>query len=109
MATGWVEVLVWGAVFGASHLVLSSLPVRRPLVARLGERGFQGLYSVVAIATFVPFVRGWWQHRYEEPLLWLLRDVPGVWPLAMGLSILGLSLLIGALFQPNPTSLTPGA
>jgi len=28
MATGWVEVLVWGAVFGASHLVLSSLPVR---------------------------------------------------------------------------------
>jgi len=109
MATGWLEVLVWWGVFAGSHRVLSSLSVRRPLEARLGERGFQGVYSVVAIATFVPFVRSWWGHRYEEPLFWMLRDVPGVWPLAMGLSILGLAVLVGALFQPNPTSLTPRA
>jgi len=107
--TGWIEVLVWWVAFGGSHLVLSSLPVRRPLEARLGERGFQGLYSVVAIATLVPFVGSWWGHRYEEPLLWLLRDVSFVWALSMGLSVLGFAVLVGSLLQPNPTSLTPGA
>jgi uncharacterized membrane protein len=39
------------ASFVGSHFLLSH-PLRRPLVRALGERGFQGLYSLVALALF---------------------------------------------------------
>jgi len=34
------------AAFVASHLGLSAAPLRGWLVARLGEKGFQGLYAL---------------------------------------------------------------
>jgi uncharacterized membrane protein len=37
--------------FVGSHLLLSH-PLRPVLAARLGKRGFLGLYSLVALATF---------------------------------------------------------
>src|SRR5262245_52557571 len=44
-----------GAVlaFVLSHLVLSSIPVRTPLIRAIGAGGFRIFYSVVAIGTFV--------------------------------------------------------
>jgi len=41
------------AFFVGSHFVLSSLPVRGGLIRMLGEQGFRGLYSVVALAALV--------------------------------------------------------
>ena len=38
--------------FVGTHFALSH-PVRAPLVGRLGENGFRGLYSIVSLATFV--------------------------------------------------------
>lgn len=106
---GWSAVLMWWAVFAGSHLALSSLPVRRPLIARLGAGGFRGLYSLVALVTVFLFVGSWWENRHGGPMLWMLRGVPGVWSLSVALSVLGFALLVGSLMQPNPTSLTPGA
>lgn len=106
---GWSQVLLWWGAFAGSHLVLSSLPVRRPLIARLGEAGFRGLYSLVGLVTIFFFVGSWWENRHGGPLLWLLRDVPAVWGLSVGLSVLGFAMLVGSLLQPNPTSLAPGA
>ena len=40
--------------FVGLHFLLSH-PLRGPLVGRLGEKGFQGLYSVLAILTFGSF------------------------------------------------------
>jgi uncharacterized membrane protein len=37
--------------FVGFHLLLSH-PLRAPLVGRLGERSFQGLYSVLSLLTF---------------------------------------------------------
>jgi uncharacterized membrane protein len=37
--------------FVGTHFLLSH-PLRAALVARLGEKGFSGLYSVIALATF---------------------------------------------------------
>ena len=37
-------------VFVASHVVLSSLPIRNRLTVAMGERGFRAGYSVIAIA-----------------------------------------------------------
>lgn len=37
--------------FVGTHFLLSH-PLRAPLVAKIGDKGFQGLYSIVALATF---------------------------------------------------------
>ncbi|MBQ94760.1 MAG: MFS transporter, partial [Actinobacteria bacterium] len=45
--------LIAGSVaFVGTHFVLSH-PLRVPLVSVIGENGFRGLYSLVALATFV--------------------------------------------------------
>lgn len=49
--TPLVQLEIAAASFVGSHFLLSH-PLRRPLVRALGERGFQGLYSLVALATF---------------------------------------------------------
>jgi uncharacterized membrane protein len=48
--TPLVQLEFAAASFVGSHFLLSH-PLRRPLVGALGERGFQGLYSLVALAT----------------------------------------------------------
>ena len=105
----WSWVIVFGLAFAGSHLALSSLALRRPLIARLGARGFQGFYSLVALATFVPWVWAWWGARHTGPLLWFLRDVPAVRWLAIALALAGFALVLLALVQPSPTGLVPGA
>ena len=54
-------VLLWLG-FAGSHLLLSTLPVRRRLVTRMGEQPFRGLYSLVAFAFFVPLVLTYFTH-----------------------------------------------
>ncbi|HUM92462.1 MAG TPA: NnrU family protein, partial [Candidatus Competibacter sp.] len=46
----WVTGLA-STAFVVSHLGLSSTTVRSQLVGRLGEKGFLGLYSLVALLT----------------------------------------------------------
>ena len=55
---------------------LSSLRVRGRLVAALGERGFLGVYTLVAFATFVPLVGFYFSHKHEGPFLWYLGAQP---------------------------------
>jgi uncharacterized membrane protein len=107
--TGWLAVAVWGLLFSGSHLVLSSAPVRAPLVRRLGERGFTGLYSLIALATFIPWVRVWWSARGSGPWLWAVGDLPGVRELALVLAFFGTIFVFLGLLQPSPTGMLPGA
>jgi uncharacterized membrane protein len=107
MAVFWI--LFWWLAFAGSHLVLSSVPVRRPLIARVGARGFQGLYSLIALATFVPLVRTYWAHRHTGPQLWNLWDIAGMREVSIVLSGIACVFLILAFFQPSPTGLAPGA
>ena len=46
------------------YMGLSSLPIRGRLVARLGEGAFLGLYSVIALAIFIPLVRTFFAHKH---------------------------------------------
>jgi uncharacterized membrane protein len=51
--TGSIAALLTASiVFVGAHLVLSSHPIRRPLVARIGERPFIGLYSILVTLPF---------------------------------------------------------
>lgn len=104
-----LAIVLWWLAFAASHLVLSSLPVRRPLMARLGERGFQGVYSLVALATFVPLVLTWWGGRHGGGVWWQLRDVPGVTVVSIALGLLGFAMIASAFRQPTPMGMVPGA
>jgi uncharacterized membrane protein len=88
--------------FVGLHFLLSH-PLRGTLVRAMGERWFQGLYSLLAIATF-----GLMIHFYgaigREPPLWVAGDV--VWLGATILMWFGAILFVGS-FVRNPA--LPGA
>lgn len=96
--------LLW-VIFGASHMALSSARTRSTLVERLGEKGFLGLFSVVAIVTFVPLVMFYFSHRHLGPELW---HVPVTGPIRAVLyagNAVAFILMASALLTPSPMML----
>jgi uncharacterized membrane protein len=91
------NVLAAAAVFVGTHFLLSH-PLRRALVARIGEGPFLGLYSLVAAVTLV-----WLALAYRaapmSPLLWPVGD--GLWAVATAIMLLASVLLMGSLIG-NP-------
>jgi len=96
--------------FAGSHLALSSRRWRPRLIAALGdERRFQGLYSLIALATFVPLVAIYFRHKHEGPYLGRLAEAPGLRAsmfIGMGAAF---ALLAAGLARPSPASIVPGA
>lgn len=83
--------------FVGTHLLMSH-PLRAGLVARLGERGFAGLYSLVAFATLGWLILAWRAGPEGEPL-W---TAPGWWwPIASALMLVA-SILLAGSFVRNP-------
>ncbi len=94
--------------FGATHVMLSSHALRPKLVAKLGEGGFLGVYSLVAIAIFFPLVSFYLGHRHEGPYLGSLIGVPGMyWIMYVGMGF-AFSLVVGGLVRQSPASIAPG-
>jgi uncharacterized membrane protein len=94
-----VELALAMAAFVGMHFLLSSRPVRDPLVGRLGEGPFRGLYSLVAAATLI-----WSILAYNRALYEPLWSVPA-WlaPLPAMIMPLAVLLFVGSLVRPNPT------
>jgi uncharacterized membrane protein len=95
--------LATGAFVG-THLLMSH-PLRAAFVARLGERGFAGVYSLVAAVTLVWMIVAWRRMPdpsplYVAPLWW--------WPIASAIMLLASILLVGSLIG-NPAFPHPGA
>ena len=90
--------------FVGTHLLMSH-PFRAGLVARLGERGFLGAYSLVSLVTF-----GWmiWAYRAgdSDAPRWVLPLE--VWPFASAAMLVASVLLVGSLIR-NPALPHPGA
>jgi uncharacterized membrane protein/cytochrome c2 len=63
-----VLLLISMIAFVGFHIGLSSVPVRRLLSQKLGAGGFQGLYSLLALASFVGLIVGYQAAPYLE--LW---------------------------------------
>ncbi|TAL92689.1 MAG: MFS transporter [Paraburkholderia sp.] len=93
--------------FVGSHFVLSH-PLRSRLVRAIGEAGFQGVYSLVAIVTF-----GWLVVAYRSaPLtapLWPAGNA--LWAVASAVMLIASILLMGSLIRNPalPTGGRPGA
>jgi len=88
--------------FVGSHLLLSH-PLRPALAARLGERGFLILYSLVALATFAWIIVAY-RRGSDAGALWVAPYQ--YWPFASLLMLFASILLVGSLVG-NPAH--PGA
>jgi uncharacterized membrane protein len=95
MQSSMVTALLW-LVFGGTHVGLSAGPIRRRLVAVLGETGFLVMYSAVAIVTFAVLVHYVALHRLDDPQTALLVTIPPVRGALVALSVAGFSLLVAA-------------
>lgn len=101
MSTPALVATLWAA-FIVSHVALSSRVLRPRLVGAVGEQSFLGIYSIVALATFVPLVRAFWIGRHSGPLLWTTLGPPD---LARGLAY----VLMAVAFALFVCSLVPGS
>jgi uncharacterized membrane protein len=84
------------AAFLATHVVPST-PLRPWLVARLGQRTYLGIYSLVALITLVWVI---WAYQ-RAPLLPLWTGLPPVPLLVMPFSLI---LLVTGYLSRNPTA-----
>lgn len=88
--------------FVGLHFLLSH-PLRASLVGRLGEKGFQGLYSVQSLLTFGLMIYSY-RAIGREPPVWTAGE--WVWAVAVLVMWLGAILFVGS-FLGNPA--LPGA
>ena len=102
MMNGSGMVLATAGAFVGTHFALSH-PLRRPLVAVLGEKAFSGLYSLVAIVTLGATIWAYRTAPMTEPA-WAVGD--GLWTIATVAMLIASILLMGSLVR-NPA--LPGA
>jgi len=102
-----LAVTLWWVAFAGAHVVLSSLPVRGRLIARMGARGFQGFYSLVVLVLFVPLVWTYATHKHTGPLLWSVPLTPAVrWVLYVGIAT-AFVLVVASFMTPSPAGMVP--
>jgi uncharacterized membrane protein len=92
--------------FVGTHFALSH-PLRQPIVRVLGNKGFQALYSVVALASFAWMVMAFRRVPAFAVPLWD-GTKPVAWALASAVMLVASVLLAGS-FTGNPALPAPGA
>ena len=101
-----IKVLLWWLAFGGTHVVLTHPPIRGALLGRFGEKGYQGAYSLISFATFVPLVWAFFANRVSDATpLPELAMTPGLPWAAMLLMLLAVVMLVFGFAQPSPVSL----
>jgi uncharacterized membrane protein len=100
MASG--SILFWWLLFAGTHIGGSSQALRTALIRRLGLTGFKGIYTLVALATFIPLCSVYARHKHAGALLF----VPDSSLLAAteGLMLVALVVLAQGLATPGPMS-----
>lgn len=100
--SGFAPLLAASAAFVGAHLVLSSTPVRRRLVAVVGEIAFLGLYSALAVALLV-----WMGREYAAaPVVQLWWPPTALKHLSLTLMPLACLLVVAGLSTPSPTAVS---
>ena len=95
-----IELVAAAVVLLVSHFGISSTPLRASLVARLGERGYLVLYSLIALAALVWLISAWARAPYIE--LW----APAPWLAWVPLLVMPFALLlvVAGVTTTNPTA-----
>ncbi len=88
------------ALFVGSHMALSDRRVRGPLVSRVGERPFQGLYSLLALVLLM-----WIAGAYNDaPVVDVWIPGSGFRHLSLAIMPFACILLVAGVTTPNPTA-----
>ena len=89
-------------VFAGTHISLSSLRLRPRLIAALGPRAFQGVYSLIAVATLAALIWFYLPNRHQGPLLWTFPlDSLRLWTVYV-LQCVAWTLVAAGALQPSP-------
>jgi uncharacterized membrane protein len=91
------------SLFVGSHELLSH-PLRQPLVKAVGEKGFMGIYAVVALGSL--FWAGELWKAIPPDRLWTMPD--WAYPFAAALMLLAFILFAGSVATPNPALMGGG-
>ena len=91
-------------LFVGTHFLMSH-PLRAPMVNAVGATAFQGVYSLVSLATFVWVIFAFQDAPMSAPF-WAVGDE--VWAVASALMLIG-SILFAGSFIGNPALPQPGA
>ena len=92
------------ATFVATHFILSH-PLRRPIVAAIGEGPFSGVYSLAALASFIWMIVAF---RVAPAGAFLWPVGAGLWATVTLVMLLASILLMGSFIR-NPAFPTGGA
>jgi uncharacterized membrane protein len=105
-----IQLILWWVAFAGTHTLLTHPPIRSAVVARIGTGLFQGLFSLVAFATFVPLVWTFFAHRTSTAMpLTRLVQTPGIWWVTMLLNFVAFELVVLGFARPNPLAVTARA
>lgn len=101
---GYAMLLAGAIGFVGSHFAMSH-PLRAPMVARLGNNGFQLVYIAVSFATLYLMVQGFERAPVSTPF-WPAGD--GLWAISTALMFVASVLFAGSLIG-NPALPVPEA
>lgn len=100
-----LQVAIIGLAFVGSHFALSLAQVRGPLVKRMGENGFLGLYSLVSVVLIVLLVMSY-NEASRSAYFWY--PDPLHYRITIGIMWLALVFVAGSFLAPNPSSVGAG-
>jgi len=95
-----IELAVASVAFVGTHMVMSALPVRTPLVARFGVWPFRAIYSAVSFVCFTWMVIAFMQAPHVE----VFETKTGLKHLSYSAMAIACFLLVCGYTQPNPTA-----
>lgn len=96
------KIFLWWILFGGTHILGSSLPVRTFLINRIGNQPFKGIYSLVSFATFIPLCYVYFTNKHVGAALF--DNLPGAIWITQALMLLALIVLVQGYTTSNPLS-----
>jgi len=93
-------ILFWWLMFGGTHIIGSSIPVRTFVIRIIGNLGFKGAYSLVALATFMPLCYYYFNNKHAGYFLY--NSGYFLQLLAQILMLAALIILLQGLVSANP-------
>lgn len=93
--------LIAALVLLLTHLGISGTPLRGQLVARLGEKPYLGLYTLITVTSLGYFI---WLYTELPRLDYLWFPDPGLYWIPKVLMVVACILLVGGFMVKNPTS-----
>jgi uncharacterized membrane protein len=67
-------IFIWWLLFGGSHILGSTIGVRTYVIGKIGNLGFKALYSLVALAIFMPLCLVYFSHKHGGHMLFAPSD-----------------------------------